>query len=245
WNIFSIPSEPDSADLKYLFQPLIENGSLLKIQDESGKALEDYGMLGGWNDDIGEISPTEGYKFKAAVDAGIEICGRPVNYPFAIPLTTGWNIMGFPQPAAVDAMDVLQPLIYNGTLQKVQNEAGKAIEDYGMLGGWNNDIGNFEPGKGYKIKLAANDTLWIQEAYLKSTTVLPQPVPTTHFTPDFQGNGVDHMNINITGLPANLLQVGDELAVFDCDICVGALSLLPYHFANRVISIPASAKDND
>ncbi|MCA1759071.1 MAG: PKD domain-containing protein, partial [Bacteroidales bacterium] len=116
WNLFSMPAEPETANLKELFQPLIDNGSLLKIQDEAGNALEDWGMIGGWKNFIGDISPTEGYKIRVAFEDELEVSGLPPNYPFAIPLSSGWNIMGFPHTSSFNALKVLQPLIDNGTL---------------------------------------------------------------------------------------------------------------------------------
>lgn len=243
WNLFSVPADPENTDLKNLFQPLIDYGSLVKIQDEQGNALEDWGMMGGWRNFIGDISPTEGYKIRIVSEDELEVCGLPVDYPFAIPLSAGWNIIGFPHTASTNGMDIIQPLIDKGSLQKVQDETGNAIEDWGMMGGWRNFIGEFSPGKGFKIKLASDDTLLIQEAYPKSTAQFPETVPASYFKPGFTGNGVDHMNINVSSLPANKLQSGDELAVFDGEICVGAKKLQPHHFARQVISIPVSAKD--
>ncbi len=227
-----------------IFQPLIDNSSLVKIQDEQGSALEDWGFIGGWKNYIGNIHPTEGYKIKVNFDDPIEVTGELVEYPFAIPLSSGWNIMGYPQTASFDAMVILQPLISNGTLQKVQDEAGNAIEDWGFLGGWKNFIGDFDPGEGYKIKLSAGDTVWIEEFYPKSAVARNQKVATTHFRPEYENNGVDHMNINIGGLPLNILQSGDELAIFDGNVCVGAVTLLSWHLNSGTISVPVSAADD-
>ncbi len=244
WNLFSTPVHSETSDMTTLFQPLIDNTSLVKIQDEQGNALEDWGFIGGWKNFIGNIHPTEGYKIKVNFDDSLEFTGEPVEYPFAITLSSGWNIMGYPQTSPFDAMKVMQPLIDNGTLQKVQNEAGNAIEDWGFLGGWKNFIGDFVPGEGYKIKLSAADTVWIEESYPKSAVARNQTVATAHFRPEFKNNGVDHMNINIAGLPLNILQSGDELAVFDGNMCVGAVTLLPWHLNSGTISVPVSAADD-
>ena len=64
WSIFSTPVLPDSADMKFMFQNLINSGKLVKIQDENGKSLEDYGIWGGWINHIGVISLARGYKIK-------------------------------------------------------------------------------------------------------------------------------------------------------------------------------------
>ncbi|MCA1758362.1 MAG: T9SS type A sorting domain-containing protein, partial [Bacteroidales bacterium] len=243
WQIFSAPVTPDSADMKFLFQPLIDNSTLVKIQDEEGNAVEDWGFLGGWKNFIGDISPGEGYKLRVNSKDSLEVCGAIVDYPYAIPLKAGWNMIGFPQKTAVDALDVVQSLIDNENLEKVQDEEGNAIEDWGFLGGWKNFIGDFIPGKGYKVKLSTADTVLIQEVYEKSVTILPKPVPTSHFNPSFFGNGVDHMNINIAQLPKDFFQPGDELAVFDRELCVGAVTLMPHHFNEQVVSFAASAED--
>jgi len=243
WQIFSAPVLPDSADLKFLFQALIDNSTVMKIQDENGDALENTGSFGGWRNNIGDINPGEGYLLKAGISDSIEICGSSVDYPYSIPLKTGWNIIGFPLSAVVDAMEVIQPLIDNESLEKVQSETGDAIENLESFGGWRNRIGNFVPGKGYKIKLSKADTIRIQADYEKTVVFLSPPAPLNHFKPAFFGNGVDHMNINIGHLPVNFFKPGDELAVYDGEVCAGAVTLTPDHLNNNVVSIAVSASD--
>jgi hypothetical protein len=126
----------------------------------------------------------------------------------------------------------------------VQDEAGRSIEDLGIFGGWMNFIGNFSPGEGYKVKVTTFDTLWIYESYTKSGSILANKIQTTHFITSFAGNGVDHMNLNLVDLPINVLNAGDELAVFDGSICVGAITLSAHDLDNRVVSIAVSAADN-
>jgi hypothetical protein len=166
-----------------------------------------------------------------------------VQYPFAVPLNSGWNIAGFPHQTEYSGLNVIQQLLDRGTLIKVQDEKGNSIEDWGIFGGWQNNIGNFTPGEGFKIKVLAKDTLWIYENYPKSTTILPELVAATHYQTEFEGNGVDHMNINMVGLPVNMLKAGDELAIFDGETCVGAVTLMPHHLKNQSVSIAASASD--
>ena len=161
WNIFSSPVVLDSASIQSYFQTLIDKGSLVKIQDEEGWSLEDMGIFGGWTNNIGDIVPTEGYKIKMTSADSIEFCGNEVNLPYPIPLTEGWNIIGFPIFDTIDGKEVVDQLISNGNLLKVQDESGQSIENLGAYGGWQNFIGDMVPGEGYKIKLNAIDTLWI------------------------------------------------------------------------------------
>ena len=84
------------ADTKQIFQPFINNNSIVKIQDKTGNSLENWGIYGGWQNNIGDITPSEGYKIKLSKKDSIEVCGQPVEYPYPIPLNIGWNIMGIP-----------------------------------------------------------------------------------------------------------------------------------------------------
>ncbi len=243
WNIFSIPGISGTPIMETIFQPMMESNSLVKIQDEAGNSLENLGIYGGWKSSIEEIAPSEGYKIKVNNNPSLEVCYAPVSFPYAITLQTGWNIMGFPQTTSIDAQDILQQLIDRSTLTKVQDEAGNSMEDLGIFGGWKNNIGNFLPGKGFKIKVNAPETLLIYESYPKSSVIPPELVATTHFAPEFVGNGIDHMNINLVNLPINALQIGDELAVYDGATCVGAVTVMPHHLQYQSVSIVASATD--
>ncbi len=195
WNIFSVPNYIEPADIKNLFQPLIDNSTLVKIQDEAGNSVEDYGFLG-WSNYIGDINPGKGYKLKVSGKDSIKIWGTLVDYPYPVPLKTGWNLIGFPHTSAVNALDVIQSFINNGNLEKVQDELGNAIEYMGFIGGWKNFIGDFTPGKGYRIKLTADDILWIQEAYPKSIAMVSQRDVSEPFSADYQGSVLDHINIS-------------------------------------------------
>ncbi|WP_347841444.1 T9SS type A sorting domain-containing protein [uncultured Draconibacterium sp.] len=243
WNIFSSPVVPDSSDLEFVFSDLINTGMLIKIQDEAGASLEDHGTFGGWINAIGNLHPAEGYKVKVAEYDSLYLSGQLVNYPYGIVLSSGWNIIGFPSMNIVDGMDIVQQLIDNGSLLKVQDQQGNSIEDLGMFGGWQNFIGNFWAGRGFKVKVSAPDTLWIYENYPKSSTTSKAPVKPQHFSVVYNGNGVDHMNFNFVNLGTEIMAAGDELAVFDGEDCVGAVTLLPEHLEKQMVALSASSAD--
>ncbi len=161
WNIISINMIPNNLNIATLFEPLIVPGFLVKVQDESGNSLENWGVFGGWTNNIGNVSLIEGYKVKVKLDYTLEIMGASPVLPFQIPLKTGWNIIGYPKSSETNAKSVVQQLIDRGTLVKAQDESGNSLEDWGIFGGWTNNIGNFMPGKGYKVKVATADTLTI------------------------------------------------------------------------------------
>jgi hypothetical protein len=225
WNLFSTNTFPNPADLLELLEPLILSGQLVKVQDEQGRSIEDLGTLGGWTNMIGDLSAEEGYKIKVTGNCIPTFTGRPVPLPFEIPLTAGWNIIGFPGVSAVDGLKVVQQLIDRKTLVKVQDEQGRSIEDLSPFGSWVNNIGTFGPGEGFKVKVNADEVLTIQEAYTKGGPVVPAPLPTVHFTTKVRGNGTDHMNIHLVALPEGMLAPGDEVGVFDGEQCVSAVHI--------------------
>jgi hypothetical protein len=161
WNIFSVYLNPDDQDMKTLFRDLIADGSLVKVQDETGNSLEDYGVFGGWTNNIGNLSPFKGYKVKVTRNCQLNLTGSPLDFPLEIPLRAGWNIMGYPGKVVTEGNEIIKQLIYRGTLVKVQDENGNAIENLGVFGGWTNNIGFFKPGEGYKIKVTHDEILTI------------------------------------------------------------------------------------
>jgi hypothetical protein len=243
WNIFSSNNAPAEPDMKDLFMPLITAGKLIKIQDEYGNSLEDYGILGGWVNNIGDLELTEGYKVKVNNDCQITFTGTPAVRPFEIPLHPGWNIIGYPHTSILDGMVVAQQLIDRETLIKMQDEFGNAIEDYGILGGWVNNIGNFYPGEGYKVKVKSEETLTIYESYSKYASVPLTFESTVHFKTGGSGNGTDHMNINLVTISRIGLKKGDEIAVYDGNLCVGAVKISDRQLTSDIASIPVRAND--
>jgi len=140
-------------------------------------------------------------------------------------------------------MEVLAPLIDVGILEKVQDEKGNSIENWGISIGWINGIGNFTSGEGYLVQVNKNGVLPIGEEYEKSGLLVGNELETDYFKVNYEGNGFGHMNINITGLNETSLQVGDEIAAFDGDICVGAVKLSEINLSNNVVSIRTSGAD--
>lgn len=245
YNLVSTDVTAQNPDISIVTKPLIDQGFLLKVQDETGNSYENWGSFGGWINNVGSIQKTEGYKFKVAANCTFQLTGRPVVLPLAIPLKAGWNIISFPQSAIADGQGVVQSLIDQNILIKVQDEAGNSIENWGVFGGWINGIGNFVPGKAYKIKVSADVTLTIQQTYLKSAITKNEILKTQYFSTTFEGNGIDQMNINLAGLQDKGLVAGDELAAFDGKICVGSLKITEDNVSNGLASLVSSYSTDD
>ena len=245
YNLVSTYITPQDPAIPSVFQSLVNAGTLLKIRDEVGNSFENMGDLAGWVNNLGSIQPTEGYKISVANDCAMQVTGLPITLPLDIPLITGWNIISFPRADASDGMAVIQSLIDQNKLVKVQDEEGHSIENWGLFGGWKNNIGNFVPGKAYKVKTNGNATLTYQPNASKSANITAQRENTEYFIPSYEGNGTDHLNINLVGLSGSGLTMDDELAAFDGDRCVGALKISEDHILSGTASLISSYSTNE
>jgi len=246
WNMISLNVAPTNKNLKDIFQPLINEGKLIKVTDESGKSIENYKTLGGWTNNIGDFKDTEGYRVYMNASGTLHLEGNAIKLPLNIPLLSGWNIISYPCTVAQNALEMVQPLIDAGLLKKVMDESGNTIEDFRSYGGWKNNIGNFIPGKGYKIFLNGSGSITISSNLLRSASIAStaQKNESTYFQKVYQGNGTDHMNINLVDLALSGLKEGDELGIFDGTVCVGSVKIDASQIADGSISIPTSCKES-
>jgi parallel beta-helix repeat protein len=163
WNIFSLNLIPETSDLLEILQPLIDSNLLVRVYDEDGDSIY-FSAGNGWINSIGEVLNSEGYSIKVADNCALSITGCPVIYPYEISFSTGWNLIGYPGRAAVNAMAILNQLITNNNLVKVVDEKGGIIQNIPGQG-WINTIGDFKPGEGYYIKVNSSTNLTIQRQY--------------------------------------------------------------------------------
>jgi hypothetical protein len=240
WNLFSSFTIPVNKDLLQILDPLVVAGTLIKTQDEEGKAIEQLPNIG-WINDIGNWSSTEGYYLKLSSDITLTLTDPPIQLPLNIPLSNGWNIISYPVQAEQDAMEALNALITTDQLVKAQNEAGDAIEKLPDPDGWVNNIGTFKPGEGYYLKTNSETTLKINEpANVPPATILAastkkkeadkimRKLTAHHFTPVFTSNPYLAMNIYVTRASLSdgiTLGTNDEIGIFDGDVCVGSYAL--------------------
>lgn len=149
WNLVSSPVFPENPDMLVVFNQLISDGYLVKVQDESSHSLV-FDISAGWLNSIGNWSETEGYYIQVNSDCILEIFGSYISLPLTIPLNSGWNIIPFPYLSPLQALDILAPLISAGTLIKAQDEYSVSIV---YDNGWIDNIGLFETSEGYYIRV--------------------------------------------------------------------------------------------
>lgn len=238
WNILSLTAIPDNTNMLQLLDPLISSSVLVKVQDERGYAVEQLPVIG-WINNIGNWQATEGYYMRLNGTATLNVIGPPITLPLNIPLTNGWNIIGYPLLTEENALGVLDPLIVANQLIKVQDEAGNAVEQLPIIG-WINNIGNFKSGEGYYLKVNTNTSLTfnqpivnprpafvnIEKENKELNSLLVKPTA-NHFIPIYSSPYLP-MNIYITSatlIGGESLGAGDEIGIFDGNNCVGAFAL--------------------
>jgi len=240
-NLFSAYVIPANPNLSVVMKTLCDQGALIKVLDETGKSFSYVTTSKSWVNNIGSLTKTEGYSISVNFNCTLNLTGRLVTLPLDIPLRYGWNFISFPSMNAVSAMSVVQPLIDQNKLLKVVDEKGYILEKPKGYSAWRNSNMIFYPGKAYKINVSAACTLTIQKSYLKSAINPSLPEITEYFRANYEGNGSDHMNINLIGLNESGYTAGDELAAFDGDVCVGALKLTKDNLTKDFASIITSS----
>lgn len=238
-NLFSTYIIPTKPGFSAVMKPLCDLSTGIKVLDETSKTFEYLTTTKNWVNNIGSVAKTEGYSISQNINATLTITGRYITLPMDIPLNLGWNFISYPRTDQVNAQTIVQSLINQKKLIKVQDEKGNTIEK--VKGQWKNNIGNFVPGKGYKVNVNSTGVLTIQNSYVKLGTIMVQPEETMHFTPSYIGNGSDHMNIHLEGLVESGFSIGDELAAYDGENCVGTLKLNQDHLSNNLASLIASS----
>jgi hypothetical protein len=88
-------------------------------------------------------------------------------------------------------------------------------------------------------------SLTIQPNYTKSVVIPVEVENTEYFSTQVEGNGTNHMNINLIGLNESGISIGDELAAYDWDLCVGTLKITSDHFLKGTASLIASFSTTD
>lgn len=233
WNIFSANRVPESLDMMDIFDGLIENNILSKVQNQTGDALE-Y-LLDNWVNNIGDISFTQGYRVRVNSTSTLNIMGDFVELPLSINLTEGWNIISYPHNYEESTYNIFYSLFDNEQIVKVMDQQGRAIEIIPYVGLIDN-IYSLKPGQGYVVKATEDFTLTysgyndILVARRDKETVKPEMQNKesvrmlSHYQPIWSGNGFQHFNVYalVNETLSQNLSIGDEIAVFDGDNCVGA-----------------------
>ena len=242
WNIFSTNLIPQDFSINSVFSYLLNNNHLQKIQDQAGNSYEYIEHINQWVNNIGNIQSNQGYRIKVTENTTFTIEGIPVSFPFTVLLTEGWNLIPNPYPTQQQAIGIFESHINQGSIIKVLDESGNAIEYISSVGLINN-IQSLMPGKAYAVRATQDMPFSYPQANKNMALLNEKKQDPVHFQKVWTGNGWQHFNLYIMNnnyLMSNLSS-GDEIAVFDGEYCVGASV---YDGNNNFISIVTSLNEN-
>ena len=152
WNWVSfnvLPEEPTLQNVLSGFQAT--NNDVIVAGD--GKNATYFN--GAWYGTLTNIKPGAKYRLKSAGGGTFTVYGDFVNQATEIPLTNGWNWLGYCLQNAMPFSEALS-LLQAANNDVVISSDGKNSTYYN--GTWYGTISSLEPGKGYMLKVASAQT---------------------------------------------------------------------------------------
>jgi len=181
------------------------------VRNTAGLMLRKIGPV--WVNNIGDWITTEGYLFKMNYDDELFIYGNVINPQTPIDLVTGYQIISYLPGQPMNTSNVFAGVLTN--LEFVRNSDGLMFRKIGPV--WVNNIGDMNPGEGYLVKMTNNDQLIYP---LASDNVSGYKTATPNHYKVVDGNPYDP--VWTIYFEANGLEAGDEIAVYDGEVLVGA-----------------------
>ncbi len=173
---------------------------------------------------IAEVDPQFGYRIYSSVDDTLTLNGYGFDTAFAYELTSSsWNWLAYPYRTTQQSTVMFDEMI--GSVAIIMSDDGRAmIPAYSI-----NSLGSCIPGEAYMVMVdqditfsypvIRNNTGEVEEEWVNNPGLL---LETTHFAP-VEPTGMPFAIVCALG-ENTVLQAGDEIAVFDGDLCVGAIS---------------------
>ncbi|MFH0766261.1 MAG: LamG-like jellyroll fold domain-containing protein [Calditrichota bacterium] len=143
WNMISCNVEPPDLDIRVIFQPLVEEGSLAMVKNGAGQFYRpefDFNNIPGWR-------TVEGYQVRTTQAAALSLEGEVIRADAPIPLARGWQIAAYFPRVAVNAMVGFANIVE-------QLEIVKDVRGQFYLPAWDfSNMGDLREGQGYQLKM--------------------------------------------------------------------------------------------
>ncbi len=200
------------------------------IKDENG-TVDNNDNSGSWTSTNVNWSIFRGYTVKMN-DNGetLSITSTPINYNVGIAINaTSYNIISYLPSYDLPATTAFADLMTDD-LEFIRDSYGNTLTKIG--GVWVNHIGTCSAGQGYLIKWGGAATTFHYPAHSKAVSAVSDGGELQHFQ-FINGNPVS--NVYTLYVSGQMLEEGDEIAVFDGGTMVGA----------RVINSASDAMKNN
>lgn len=221
WSIFSMNVTPVDPDISVIMAPIVDD--IFIVKDQIGNVFwPDFAV-----NSIGDVDPLYGFQAKATAETSFTVTGVAIDPTTEIPVTEGWNIIGYLPNYDLDAAEAMSSISADVVILKDENG-----EVYWPAFGINN-IGTMTAGEGYQIKMFVDNNLSYPE---ESSGKYAAPVKAefAHFSKT--ANTGRNMTI---GIPASAWpttpEFGDELAVLDAAGNVTGSAI--YYGSNTAITV--------
>jgi hypothetical protein len=214
WNTISSYVMPSDLAIDQIFSPVATD--VIIVKDGVGNSYIPTFNI----NDIGDWNMLEGYQVKMGNTRVLTLTGEQMDPQTSIPLSSGWQIVAYlrdsPSPIASEMAGIGSNLLI------AKNGTGDTYIPALNI----DDIGNMMPGRGYHLRLTANDTL----TYSPNSLINPDLNALYAPTPGGEGDAMLEeraAGLKPTGNSATLilpapvanrwLMPGDEVVVTDAE----------------------------
>jgi hypothetical protein len=153
WNWFSLNTSEGDMSLDHILAPIEGSGTYIKNQTSYAEYIPEWG---GWFGPLESLTCTEAYLIRMADPDTLEFCAFPYAVCTPMPVDSGWNWISYLPRQGLEPDEALGSLDSSGAYIKNQTSYAEYIVAWG---GWFGTLSAMEPFGGYKIKMAAGDTL--------------------------------------------------------------------------------------
>jgi len=203
WSFISSSIIPDDPDMLSVLQGF-ENDIIILKNGAGDVVIPSIGFNG-----VGDWDVTAGYQVKSSNSVELDMECTPVD-PSKTPilLTEGWSMIAYLRNSPMDASIAMAGVISDVIIMK--NETGQIfLPAFGI-----NNIGDMNPGEGYKIKMLNTNTLTYAANTLRNPgSIKLIPSVAAHYTRSYQT--VENATVVIPNGSIKGLQEGDEIGVFN------------------------------
>ena len=220
WGWYSFPITPLGEPTPALdfFGPVLDDLFTVKSYDGSLDQVGDS-----WFDGVGDMSDSEGYVIGMYADATFTIEGQRINPVASLALDVNWNWIGFygvdGTTADVAFGDITGTAENHNLIVAMAYDGALAWTPWGLLNG----IGNMVYAEGYITKVnEAGSLVWGSGSRSQNMVAIniKSMVEPVHF--DFARTQSYELINMLWGEADSHLELGNEIAVFCGDVCVGA-----------------------
>ncbi len=167
WNLVSMPYTPDDDATSAVFSSIAGQYDLIEAYD--GCQPDDPWRIYDpaapeFVNTLTQINTGIGLWVRTTSEPTLALTGRPLTSDVTLSLCAGWNLIGYPASTARDALTVLEPI--SGKYDLVEAYDGTNPDNPWLIHDpaappFVNTLVQFEPGKGYWIRMtqAANLTI--------------------------------------------------------------------------------------